>query len=164
MLQIQGKVARAKVRARVYEDYNQMEVNTEVDEVESDVYEDKVQQRLRYKEQKQENLRINIEDNKSDVKVVPQEKKSKPSTGGRSKSLRSDAVEYGHLPDKNQSDMVAMMSKLLRQQAAPDDDIDIFTGDPVHYYYFIAVFDEVVVKKTDDPWARLTRLIKFTDG
>ena len=164
MLQIQGKVARAKVRARVYEDYNQVEVNTEVDEVESNVYEKKVQQRLRYKEQKQENLRINIEDNKSGVKVVPEEKKTKPSTGGRSKSLRSDAVEYGHLPDKNQSDMVAMMSKLLRQQAAPDDDIDIFTGDPVHYHYFFDVFDEVVVKKIDYPRARLTRLIKYTDG
>ena len=67
----------------MYEDYNQMEVNTEVDEVESSVYEEKVQQRLRYKDQKQESLRINVEDNKSDVNVVPEEKKSKPSTGGR---------------------------------------------------------------------------------
>ena len=40
--------------------------------------------------------------------------------GERSKSLRSDTVEYGHLPDKNQSDMVLMMSKLLRKQAAPE--------------------------------------------
>ena len=35
--------------------------------------------------------------------------------------------------------MVAMMSKLLRQQAAPDVDIDIFTGDPVDYHCSIAV-------------------------
>ena len=91
---------------------------------------------------------------------MPEEKKSKPSTGDRSKSLRSDAVEYGHLPDKNQSDMVAMMSKLLRQQAAPD----IGTGDPVDYHYFIAVFDEVFEKKIDDTRGRLTRLIKHTDG
>ena len=60
--------------------------------------------------------------------------------------------------------MVAMMSKLLRQQAAPDVDIDIFTGDPVDYHCFIAVFDEVVEKKIDDPQGRLTRLIKYTDG
>ena len=83
-----------------------MEVNSEIDEVESDEYEEKVQQRWRYKDQRQENLRANAEDNKSYVKVVLLDE-------GRSNAIRSDAVEYGHLPDKNQPDMVAMMSKLL---------------------------------------------------
>ena len=64
----------------------------------------------------------------------------------------------------NQEDMVGMMSKLLRQQAAPDVDIDIFSGDPVDYLYFIAVFEEVVEKKIDDPRGRLARLIRYTDG
>ena len=118
MLQIQGEVARAKARTRVYEDYNQMEVNSEVDEVESNVFEEKVQQRWRYKDQRQENLRANVEDNTLDVKVVPEDKKSKSLAEGRSKAIGSDAVEYGHIPDKNQPDMVAMMSKLLRQKAA----------------------------------------------
>ena len=45
MLQIQGENARARVRARLYKDYNQMQVNGEVDEVESNVYEEKGQQR-----------------------------------------------------------------------------------------------------------------------
>ena len=139
-----------------------MEVNTEVDEIEYNMYEKKVQQRWKYKDQREENLRINVEDNKSDVKVVPEEKESRLLTGGRSKTVGSDAVEYGHLPDKNQPDMVAMMSKLLRQQAAPD--VDIFNGDPVDYHYFIAVLDEVIEKKIDDPWGRLTRLIKYTDS
>ena len=139
-----------------------MEVNTEVDEIEYNMYEKKVQQRWKYKDQREENLRINVEDNKSDVKVVPEEKKSRLLTGGRSKTVGSDAVEYGHLPDKNQPDMVAMMSKLLRQQAAPD--VEIFNGDPVDYHYFIAVFDELIEKKIDDPRGRLTRLIKYTDS
>ena len=121
-----------------------------------------MQQGWKYKDQRQENFRANVEDNKSDVKVVPEEKKSKSLARGRSKPIRSDAVEYGHLPDKNQPDMVTMMSKLLRQQA--DVDIDIFTSDPVDYNYFIAVFDEVVEKKIDDPRGRLTRLTKYTDG
>ena len=95
---------------------------------------------------------------------MPKEKKSKSLAGGRSKAIRNDAVEYGHPSDKNQSDMVAIMSKLLRQQAAPDVNINIFMGDPVNYHYFIAVFDEVVEKKIDDPWGRLTRLIKYTYG
>ena len=54
----------------MFEDCNQMEVNSEIDEVESDEYEEKVQQRWRYKDQRQENLRANAEDNKSYVKVV----------------------------------------------------------------------------------------------
>ena len=64
----------------------------------------------------------------------------------------------------NQEDMVGMMSKLLRQQAAPDVDIDIFSGDPVDYLYFIAVFEEVVEKKIDDPRVRLARLIRYTES
>ena len=55
--------------------------------------------------------------------------------------------------------MVAMMSKLLRQQASLDVDSNIFKGDPVDYHYFIAVFDEVVEKKIDDLWGRLKKLI-----
>ena len=95
---------------------------------------------------------------------MPEYKKSKSLAVGRSKAIGSDAVEYGHIPDKNQPDMVARMSKLLRQQVAPDVDIDIFTGDLVDYHYFVAVFDEVVEKKIDDPRGRLAKLIKYTDG
>ena len=57
-----------------------------------------------------------------------------------------------------------MMSKLLKQQIAPDVDINIFIGDPVDYCYFNAVFEEVVQKKIENPRGRLTKLIKYTDG
>ena len=49
--------------------------------------------------------------------------------------------------------------RLLRQQAAPDVDIDIFSDDPVDYHYFIAVFEGVVEKRMDGPRGRLARLI-----
>ena len=35
------------------------------------------------------------------------------------------------------SEMAQMMSKLLRQQAAPEVDIDAFIGDPTKYHYFL---------------------------
>ena len=38
--------------------------------------------------------------------------------------------------------MAQMMSKLLRQQVAPEVDIDVFTGDPTKYHYFLLVFQE----------------------
>ena len=60
--------------------------------------------------------------------------------------------------------MMVMMSKLLRQQGAPDVDIDIFTGDPVDYHYFIAVFNKVFGKKISDLRGRLKRLVKYTDS
>ena len=55
----------------------------------------------------------------------------------------------------DQEDMVRMMSNLLRQQAAPDVDIDIFSGIPVDYHYFIAVFEEVFKKKFGNPRGKL---------
>lgn len=56
------------------------------------------------------------------------------------------------------------MSKMLREQAMPDIDTHIFTGDPVDYRYIIKVFDEMFKKKIDNPRGRLTRLIKYIDG
>ena len=41
------------------------------------------------------------------------------------------------------------MSKLLRQQADPEVGIDVFTGGPTEYHYFLAVFEKVVEKKVD---------------
>ena len=142
-----------------------MEINfdCEVDEVEPNVYEKKVQKRWILKDQRQENLRANIDNNKSEAKDVPEERKSKSSTGGRSKAIRTDVVECGHIPDKNQPDMVAIMSTLLRQQATPDVDVVIFTSNSVEYHYFIAVFDKVVQKNIGNPRGSLTKLIEYTD-
>ena len=41
-------------------------------------------------------------------------------------------------------------------------EIDTFDGNPLNYFYFMALFKEAVEKKVDDPKGRLTRLIKFT--
>ena len=49
-----------------------MEVNldSEVDDLKYNVHEKRLQQRWKYKDQRQENLRANAKDNISDVKVV----------------------------------------------------------------------------------------------
>ena len=54
--------------------------------------------------------------------------------------------------------MAQMMGKLLRQQAAPEVDIDAFIGDPTKYHYFLAVLEKI-----DDVRSRLTRLIICED-
>lgn len=51
---------------------------------------------------------------------------------------------------------------LLKQQAAPDVEIDAFDGNPLNYSYFMTLFKETVERKINDPKGWLTRLIKFT--
>ena len=58
----------------------------------------------------------------------------------------------------------ATLSGLFNQQSAPNVDIDVFSGDPMEYQYFMATFREVVEKKIADPMGRLIRLIKYTSG
>ena len=56
------------------------------------------------------------------------------------------------------------MWELLKRQAAPDLEIDIFDGNPMDFHYFMAVFKEVVENKVTDPRGRQTCLIRFTKG
>ena len=57
-----------------------------------------------------------------------------------------------------------MLSKLVREQSAPQVDMEPFEGNPVDFIYFMSMFQEPVEKKIDDPRGRLTRLIKYTRG
>ena len=58
--------------------------------------------------------------------------KQKNSVASNLKTSKKDCAD---------SEMVLMMNKLLRQQAAPEAYIDVFTGDPTEYDYFLAVFE-----------------------
>ena len=55
-----------------------------------------------------------------------------------------------------------MMCQLLKQQSAPDIDIDIFSSNLVDFNYFMAVFSEIVENKVDGRKEKLTQLIKYT--
>ena len=57
-----------------------------------------------------------------------------------------------------------MMFQLLKQQSAPEIEIDVFDGNPMEFHYFMAVFKEVVEKRVDYERGKLTRLIKYTNG
>ena len=54
--------------------------------------------------------------------------------------------------------------KMMKAQAAPKVDIDIFSGDALEYVYFIANFKDMVESVVDDQRGRLNRLIKYTSG
>ena len=65
---------------------------------------------------------------------------------------------------RDQKNITEMMCELLRQQAAPELEINIFDGNPMDFNYFMAIFKEVVEIKVTDPRGQLTGLIKFTKG
>ena len=62
------------------------------------------------------------------------------------------------------SSISEMLCRLLKQQSAPEIEIDVFDGNPVEFHYFMAVFKEVVKKRVDDERGKLTRWIKYAKG
>ena len=54
------------------------------------------------------------------------------------------------------------MCKVVIQQSAPQ--IDVFGGNPLEFHYIMAVFDEAIEKKIEDPHGKPTHLIKCTTG
>ena len=56
------------------------------------------------------------------------------------------------------------MCKLLKLQAAPEVDMELFDGNVLNYHHFMALFKEVIEIKVEDPRGRLIRLLKYTSG
>ena len=63
-----------------------------------------------------------------------------------------------------QANITSMLCNLLKQQLAPDVDLDAFDGNPVEYHNFMTLFHELVEKQIDYPGGTLTRLIRYTKG
>ena len=51
---------------------------------------------------------------------------------------------------------------LVKQQSAPDTELDVSDGIPLDFLYFIIFFHEAVEKTIDDPRGRLAGLLKYT--
>ena len=66
--------------------------------------------------------------------------------------------------DTGKGGVIDILCQLLRQQAAPEVQVDVFDGNHLNFKYFMALFKEVVETKIEDPHGRLTRLIRYTSG
>ena len=58
-------------------------------------------------------------------------------------------------------DVSETLYKLLKQQVAPEADIESFDGNVLNYHYFIFLFKEVVESKAEDPILSNCRLMKI---
>ena len=55
--------------------------------------------------------------------------------------------------DTSESDILC---KMMKQQSAPEININVFDGNPLNFHYFMAVFKETVEKKIEYTRGRLT--------
>ena len=53
---------------------------------------------------------------------------------------------------------------MVREQSAPQVDMEPFEGNLIDFTYLMSMFQELVEKKIDDPRGKLTQLIKYTRG
>ena len=85
----------------------------------------------------------------------------------REKRLRANILSKEHERSKtdgsDQSITHAMM-EMIKVQAAPKVNIDVFRGDPLEYIYFISNFKDMVESVVEDQRGRLNRLIQYTSG
>ena len=59
--------------------------------------------------------------------------------------------------------IVDALCHLVKEQLAPDIELELFDGNPLDFHYFMTLFHEVVEKRIDDPRGRLARLLKYTN-
>ena len=61
-------------------------------------------------------------------------------------------------------DVSETLCKLLKLQAVPEVDMEPFDGNVLNDQHFMALFQEVVESKVEDPRGRLIRLLKYISG
>ena len=68
--------------------------------------------------------------------------------------------------DDDHTDSVASLSaaEMLSVLTLPKAEIDVFSGNPLEYQSFFAIFDECIHNKVNDDQIRLTRLLQYTSG
>lgn len=66
--------------------------------------------------------------------------------------------------DVSDSASTVSQAELFSLLSLPKAEIDVFTGNPLDYQSFMAIFDETIHNRCDDGQVRLTRLLQYTSG
>ena len=99
---------------------------------------------------------------------ISQERKSNQETNDDTKIKESDLPNFRKPPDSALGDpshsLAKQLSEIVKLQAAPDVEIDSFSGDPLEFTYFIKNFKDIIESTINSQSGRLNRLIKYTEG
>ena len=154
MLQMQQETAKSKTRAEFYGQYD-----TESVDDRSQLSDDKIDlaQRCQPRNIAQSSLnyhRSNALQKDSDAIYDI----------GHDRGHRTQCVKgqqhANNLKRNNDVNAAEMICKLMNQKSAPEIDIDVFGGNSLEIHCSMAVFDEAVENKIEDPRGKLTHLIK----
>ena len=96
-----------------------------------------------------------------DVEAPLMSKDSSMKVDKRSEIKSERKKDKEKFTDTSVSDILC---KMMKQQSAPEININVFDGNPLNFHYFMAVFKEAVEKKIEYTRGRLTWLIKYTIG
>lgn len=66
--------------------------------------------------------------------------------------------------EKDKEIPMEMICQPLQQHGAPQKQMDLFSGNPIHYQYFQVMAWETGKKRIKDPVGRLRKLINLKDG
>ena len=178
-LQLQEKLEKTKARTKIYEEYDKQSIKDEAaadnQNVGKNLNQYYPQKPFEHQSEmftldanakpfhlnKQYNPREKVEG--ADQKRFSSNKNSVPSLGVKQQQSTKDKVT-SPFEDTGKGGVIDILCQLLRQQAAPEVQIDVFNGNPLNFKYFMALFKEVVETKIEDPHGRLTRLIRYTSG
>ena len=106
-----------------------------------------------------EQLRIELLD--KGEKIVKHEF---PERTDKECTANESRIQKGCPTEETSQDITRAMVQLIKSQAAPKVDIDVFRGDPLEYIYFVANFKDMVESVVEDQRGRLNRLIQYTSG
>ena len=100
------------------------------------------------------------------IDFMCQDNFNKKRGNGWSKEVHGTKDQNMLVDDDNKDEIDAneILCRQMRQQSAPEVDIDCFDGNPLNYQYFVAIFKDVVENRINEPCGQLIRLIKYTKG
>ena len=166
-LKIKERLAKAQARIQAYNNI-ELENGNEREQLQPKLLEDNWMRSIRTDDASRVS-KIEIEQEKGSV--ITRKKQNAQYRNTWDLQDKMDRVNLSNKTAKeelvhgrNQNNITEMMCELLRQQAAPELEIDIFDSNPMDFDYFMAVFKEVVENRMPVPRGRLTRMIKFTKG
>ena len=82
-----------------------------------------------------------------------------PQSKQQTKTIGMENEEIDRTVTAGQADFTSMLCNLLKQQSAPDVDLNVFDGNPLEYHNFMTLFNERAEKRINDTRRKLTRLI-----
>ena len=102
--------------------------------------------------------RAKVYEESGDAKLLPQIEEARPSKQTDidhhfQRGSHQKLIQDEHLHRKK-TDITEVLCNLVKQQSAPDVDLDVFDGNPLEYHYFMTLFYELVEKRVEDPRRR----------